>query len=90
MRQSHIFGSPFYYIDYTLAQVVAFQFFVENEKNHQRAWNKYVRLCKLGGKYPFTQLLQKAKLNNPFVDGTVKKIVKPLNKYLKSIDISKY
>ena len=90
MRQSHIFGSPFYYIDYTLAQVVAFQFFVENEKNHQRAWNKYVRLCKLGGKYPFTKLLEKAKLNNPFVDGTVKKIVKPLNKYLKSIDISKY
>ena len=90
MRQSHIFGSPFYYIDYTLAQVVAFQFFIENEKNHDKAWKKYVKLCKLGGKYPFTQLLEKAHLNNPFVDGTVKKVVKPLNKYLKSIDISKY
>lgn len=90
MRQSHIFGSPFYYIDYTLAQVVAFQFFVENEKNHQRAWNKYVRLCKLGGKYPFTELLERAKLNNPFVDGTVKKIAKPLSKYLSNIDVSKY
>ena len=70
--------------------MVAFQFFIENEKNHDKAWKKYVKLCKLGGKYPFTQLLEKAHLNNPFVDGTVKKVVKPLNKYLKSIDISKY
>ena len=86
MRQSHVFGSPFYYIDYTLAQVCAFQFFIENEKNHDRAWKKYVRFCKLGGKYPFTELLEKGKLNNPFVDGTVKKIIRPLKKYLESID----
>ena len=90
MRQGHIFQNPFYYIDYTLAQVVAFQFFIENEKNHDRAWKKYVKLCKMGGKYPFTELLQKAHLNNPFVDGTIKKIIRPLTKYLRNIDISKY
>ena len=78
MRQSHIFGSPFYYIDYTLAQVVAFQFFNETRKNHHRAWDKYVKLCKLGGKYPFTQLVEKAQLNNPFVEGTVIKVGIPL------------
>ena len=86
MKQSHIFGTPFYYIDYTLAQVCAFQFFIENEKNHEKAWKKYVRFCKLGGKYPFTELLEKGHLNNPFNDGTIKKIIRPLNKYLKSID----
>ena len=59
-------------------------------KNHQKAWKKYVRLCKLGGKYPFTELLKHAHLNNPFVDGTVKKITGPLKKYLKSIDDMKY
>ena len=90
MRQSHIFSSPFYYIDYTLAQVVAFQFFNEARKNHQRTWNKYVKLCKLGGKYPFTQLLEKAHLNNPFVQGTVKKVVRPLKKYLAEFDTSKF
>ena len=90
MKQRHIIESPFYYIDYTLAQVVAFQFFVEDLKNHQKAWKKYVRLCKLGGKYPFTELLKQAHLNNPFVDGTVKKIIAPLKKYLKSIDDMKY
>ena len=90
LRQSHIFGSPFYYIDYTLAQVVAFQFFNEARANHQRAWNKYVKLCKLGGKYPFTELLSKAHLNNPFIAGTVKKVVRPLKKYLAEFDTTKF
>ncbi|MBQ8293617.1 MAG: M3 family oligoendopeptidase [Bacilli bacterium] len=90
MRQSHIFGSPFYYIDYTLAQVVAFQFFNETRKNHEKTWKKYVKLCKMGGKYSFTELLAKAKLNNPFVEGTVKKVVKPLKKYLSTFDTSKF
>lgn len=89
MRQGHVFGSPFYYIDYTLAQVVAFQFFAEDLKNHDKAWKKYVKLCKLGGQYPFTGLLEHAKLRNPFEEGNVKKNIKPLLKVLKEFDISK-
>lgn len=87
MRQSHVFGSPFYYIDYTLAQIVAFQFFNEDRKNHKKAWKKYIKLCKLGGRYPFTELLQKAHLRNPFIDGNVKKAINPLKKYLKDLNI---
>lgn len=90
MKQRHIVESPFYYIDYTLAQVVAFEFFNGDVKNHEKTWKKYVKLCKLGGKYPFTELLQKAHINNPFIDGTVKKTIKPLKKYLDSIDDMKY
>ena len=90
MRQGHIFGTPFYYIDYTLAQVVAFQFFNEARRDHARAWKKYVRLCKMGGKYPFIELLKRANLRNPFVNGTVKNTVKPLKKYLKGFDTSKF
>ena len=90
MRQSHVFGSPFYYIDYTLAQVVAFQFFIESKKNHAKTWNKYVKLCKMGGKYPFTKLLEKARLNNPLNAGTVKKVVRPLKKYLDGFDTDKF
>ncbi|MBQ9978255.1 MAG: M3 family oligoendopeptidase [Clostridia bacterium] len=90
LRQYHIFESPFYYIDYTLAQIVAFQFFNEARRDHTKAWKKYVKLCKMGGKYPFTELLERAHLNNPFVSGTVKKVVKPLKKYLKEFDTSKF
>ena len=90
MRQSHVFGSPFYYIDYTLAQVVAFQFLAEDLKNHEKAWKKYVKLCKLGGSLPFTGLLEKVHLRNPFEDGNVKKNITPLLKVLKSFDTSKF
>ncbi len=85
VRQGHIFSSPFYYIDYTLAQVVAFQFATEMWKNQERAWKKYVKLCKLGGRYPFVELLEKAKLRNPFIEGNVKRVITPLKRKLKEL-----
>ena len=90
MRQSHVFGTPFYYIDYTLAQVVAFQFLAEDLKNHEKAWKKYVKLCKLGGQLPFTGLLEKVHLRNPFEEGNVHKNIHPLLKVLKEFDTSKF
>ncbi|MCQ2802313.1 MAG: M3 family oligoendopeptidase [Bacilli bacterium] len=90
MKQSHIFGVPFYYIDYTLAQVVAFQFLAEDRKSHDKAWKKYIKLCKLGGKLPFTGLLEKDHLRNPFEPGNVAKNIRPLVKLLKEMDTSKF
>ena len=90
LRQGHIFGSPFYYIDYTLAQVCAFQFLIEDRKNHEKAWKKYVKLCKCGGKYPFVELLEKNHVKNPFEDGTIHKIMAQLNKILKEFTPEKY
>ncbi len=46
-KQGHIFASPFYYIDYTLAQVCAFQFWKRFNVDHDRtAWNDYLSICK--------------------------------------------
>ena len=89
MKQHHIFGTPFYYIDYTLAQVCAFQFLVEMTRNRERAWKKYVKLCKTGGRYPFVTLLEKNHLRNPFEDGNIHKVMVPLRKILKSFDLTK-
>lgn len=86
LRQGHIFTSPFYYIDYTLAQVLAFQFATEMFKNREKAWKKYVKLCKLGGRYPFVELLEHANLRNPFIEGNVKKVIVPLKKKLKELN----
>jgi M3 family oligoendopeptidase len=83
MRQGHIYSVPFYYIDYTLAQVVALQFLGLMKKNHAKAWKKYVKVCSMGGKYPFTELLEKAKLKNPFIEGTIKKTFAPVKRILK-------
>lgn len=89
MRQAHIYQSPFYYIDYCLAQVLALEFKCEMDKNRDRAWKKYVKLLKMGGKYPFLTLINKAHLRNPFIDGNVKKVVRPQVKVLNSFDDSK-
>ena len=85
-RQGHIFGSPFYYIDYTLAQVLAFQYWVKSRENHKEAFESYLSLCKLGGSKSFVNLIKSVNLNNPFVDGTVKKVIEPIKAYLDSVD----
>jgi oligoendopeptidase F len=54
------------------------------KKNHAKAWKKYVKVCSLGGKFPFTQLLEKAKLKNPLTEGTIKKTFRPVKKIMKS------
>lgn len=87
LRQGHIFNSPFYYIDYTLAQVMAFQFFNLDRKNHALAWKRYLALCKMGGKYPFRSLVTKDHMKDPFLPGTVEKAIKPLLKEIKSYKI---
>ena len=80
--QGHIFSVPFYYIDYCLAQICAFQFFLKDEKDHATAWADYVRLCKAGGSKSFLQLVELAGLENPFEDGVVEKIANRMRERL--------
>ncbi len=88
-RQGHIFGVPFYYIDYTLAQVCAFQYWIKSQEDHSKALDEYKALCNLGGSKSFVALLDAAKLQNPFTQGVVKEIVKPISAYLDGIDDTK-
>ncbi|HMM70073.1 MAG TPA: M3 family oligoendopeptidase [Gudongella oleilytica] len=89
-RQGHIFSSPFYYIDYTLAQVCAFQFWVRSREDREKAWEDYLRLCKAGGSMSFLKLVELAELDNPFVDGTIERVVGPIKAYLDSVDDSTF
>lgn len=89
-RQGHIFGNPFYYIDYTLAQVCAFQFWIKTMGDKEKAWEDYIRLCKAGGSKPFLELVELANLKNPFIDGTIKEVVEPIKEWLDGVDDSKY
>lgn len=88
-RQGHIFSSPFYYIDYTLAQVCAHQFLVKNMENHEKAWAEYHHLCKLGGSKTFLELLKEANLENPFEDGSLTKTMNTLSNWIDNFDKSK-
>lgn len=78
MQKQHIFLFPFYYIDYALAQMGAFQFYGRMKKDRAKAWEDYYRLCQAGGSRGYFDLLKLAGLDNPFQEGTVKKIVESL------------
>lgn len=88
-QQGHIFGTPFYYIDYTLAQICAFQFFAKASENREEAWNNYLTLCKAGGSDSFVSLVKLAKLISPFEDGCISSIIGHIEKELNSIDDTK-
>ena len=85
-RQAHIYGSPFYYIDYTLAQICAFQFWKRSRENFKEAWKDYVHLCSLGGSLSFTNLVREAGLISPFEQGCVESVIGTIEEYLNSID----
>ncbi len=91
MRQGHIFASPFYYIDYTLAQVLALQFWVKDqaEGKHEEAWSDYLALCRAGGSKSFLELVELGNLDNPFKPGTIKKTLGPVEKWLDQVDDKK-
>ena len=86
MRQGHIFSMPFYYIDYTLAQVCALQFWIKNRDNPKQAWADYLRLCKAGGRYSFLRLVELAGLKNPFEDGCLTSIAPVCMQWLDTVN----
>ncbi|MCM3734775.1 M3 family oligoendopeptidase [Bacillus cytotoxicus] len=88
-RQAHIYNSPFYYIDYTLAQICAFQFWKRSRENRQEAWEDYVHLCRQGGSKSFLQLVETANLTSPFADGCVESVISEIHDWLNGVDDTK-
>ena len=72
----HIYSSPFYYIDYTLAQCCAMQFWVRSRKDYAAALDTYVALCGRGGAAPFRDLVRSAGLVSPFEEGALADVVR--------------
>jgi len=79
-RQQHIYNSPFYYIDYCIAQTCAFQYKVKMDEDYKAAWESYLKLCKLSASDFFTGLVKQVGLDNPFEDGCLKEMVEKLDK----------
>ena len=69
--QMHIYESPFYYIDYCLAQTAAFNFLLASQENYDDAFARYMRLSRQGGEKVWTDLLDEAGFVPPFVPGAL-------------------
>ena len=87
-RQHHIYSSPFYYIDYCLAQTVALQFWNLIQKDQKEAWQHYMAYTKQGGSVVFTKLLKNAGLESPFQESCLRGICDAAAKYLADYDLS--
>jgi M3 family oligoendopeptidase len=80
--QRHIYLSPFYYIDYTLALTCALQFWVRSRRDMSEAMAAYVELCQRGGAFPFRQLAESAGLASPFEEGCLRDVVQQAKQFL--------
>ena len=72
----HIYSSPFYYIDYTLALCCAMQLWAQARTDAPGALARYVALCGRGGSAPFGELVAGAGLRSPFADGALAEVVR--------------
>ena len=74
-QQGHVFFSPFYYIDYALAQISALEIFQMSSKDEKVAWNKYLNICSKGGSESYFDVLKHSELSNPFDEERFKNII---------------
>jgi len=81
-KQAHIYELPFYYIDYTLAQVCAFQFWIRMQQDKEAAWDDYLKLCKAGGSMSFLNLVKLANIKSPFDPEVFKEVAIKINDWL--------
>ena len=79
---SHIFDTPFYYIDYSLAQIAALSFWAESQANHATAWEKYRRFVSFAGTKTFVELMALSDLPTPFEPDNLKRMADTAVKWL--------
>lgn len=87
-RQNHIYNSPFYYIDYCLAQTVSLQFWAMIQKDPKEAWEVYMAYARQGGSRVFTELLSHAGLESPFEENCLKHVAEAAKQWLEQFDLT--
>lgn len=70
----HVYLHPLYYIDYCMAQTVAFQLWTLSLKDKDAAWKKYLAFVDAAGTKTFAELCHSAGLRVPYEQGTIRDI----------------
>ena len=81
-RQLHIYESPLYYIDYCMAQTVAFQFWLEMLEDKDAAWKKYLAFVDMGGTETFEGLVKRSGLALPYEPKCMEQIATKISEIL--------
>ncbi|MBM4174303.1 MAG: M3 family oligoendopeptidase [Ignavibacteria bacterium] len=80
--QSHIYRTPFYYIDYALAQICALQFWVKSRENKEEAMKDYLHICEIGGSKTFLDIVKSGNLKSPFASNTIQDIIQVAREWI--------
>ncbi len=81
-RQLHIYLYPLYYIDYCMAQTVAFCFFAEALRDRKEAFKKYLSFVDGAGTKTFRELVETAGLTPPYYKGALIEPATVINDWL--------
>lgn len=86
-RQLHIYEVPLYYIDYCMAQTVAFQFWNLSRENYAEAWKRYMTFVDKAGTATFAELVESAGLKVPYHAGCIKEIGERISRWLEEHEL---
>ena len=81
-RQLHIYLYPLYYIDYCMAQTVAYQFWLASLENREDAWQRYLAFVDRGGTATFEELVSGAGLKLPYAPGAMAEIGEKISRWI--------
>lgn len=85
--QMHIYETPFYYIDYCLAQFAAFQFLLASQEDYDGALKGYMQLVSRGGEKKFADLLMEAGMSSPFDEHTISLVAVEIENLIKKLTL---
>ena len=84
----HVYLHPLYYIDYCMAQTVAFQLWTLSMKDKDEAWKRYLAFVDKAGTMTFADLCHSAGLRVPYEQGTIRDVGAGIRDWLKENSLS--
>lgn len=86
-RQLHLFGVPFYYIEYGIAQLGALQMWLAYREDPERALDSYARALTLGGSRALPELFAAAGLRFQFDAEIMKELMEAVRDELSVLPV---
>jgi len=81
-RQLHLFGMPFYYIEYGIAETGAIQMWMNSRRDQARALEDYRKGLALGGSRPLPELFAAAGLRLDLTSGLMAELAREVDREL--------
>ena len=78
----HIYLHPLYYLDYCMAQIIAFQFWIASMKDREDAWKRYLAFVDQAGTKTFEGLVESVGMKLPYAPGCIQETGAAISKWL--------